>query len=181
MILNTGRIEQLQLSGDHGLRIVPTTSADLQGLTQVFTDPETRASIHWLADRVYSASDPELWVRRAYEGLVTGGELLLSLHWDNSYVGSVNVHRLPDASAEVGYWILRPFWGRGFATEGLRLALAVVMAQTDRHTLFATTSESNVGSQRVLERNCFRRCSFSDAPALGTGLRVSKLYRKDIR
>ena len=32
-------------------------------------------------------------------------------------VGSCGLGRRPSGAVEMGYWIARPFWGRGFATE----------------------------------------------------------------
>lgn len=52
---------------------------------------------------------------------------------------------------EVGYWIGRPFWGRGIATAALRDFLDIV---TER-PLEAWVSPGNIGSIRVLEKNGF--------------------------
>jgi RimJ/RimL family protein N-acetyltransferase len=53
----------------------------------------------------------------------------------------------------VGYWIGRPFWGRGYATAALRLLLEEV---TDR-PVFAHVALDNIGSRRVLEHCGFER------------------------
>ena len=42
----------------------------------------------------------------------TGGEPRL--------VGSCGLGRRPSGAVEMGYWIARPYWGRGFATEACR-------------------------------------------------------------
>src|SRR5215216_5617191 len=43
-------------------------------------------------------------------------------------VGSCGLGRRPSGSVEMGYWIARPFWGRGFATEAC--GAVVEIAQT---------------------------------------------------
>ena len=48
----------------------------------------------------------------------------------------------------VGYWIGRDFWGKGIATDALRLFVAEI-AERPLHAFVATT---NVGSIRVLEK-----------------------------
>ncbi len=53
----------------------------------------------------------------------------------------------------IGYWIGREFWGRGVATEALRLFLA----RSDVRPFYAHVAEANRGSQRVLEKNGFVR------------------------
>lgn len=53
---------------------------------------------------------------------------------------------------EIGYWIAREYWGKGLATEGLRLLLA------NHHTrpLFARVAKKNPGSRRVAEKCGFK-------------------------
>jgi RimJ/RimL family protein N-acetyltransferase len=53
----------------------------------------------------------------------------------------------------VGYWIGRPYWGRGVATRALGLMLAEVSARP----LHAHVAAHNAGSVRVLEKCGFRR------------------------
>jgi RimJ/RimL family protein N-acetyltransferase len=60
-----------------------------------------------------------------------------------------------DIGRLLGYWIGREFWGRGVATEAVRLYLTEV---TERPT-YAFVALHNVGSQRVLEKNGFTRVS----------------------
>ena len=52
---------------------------------------------------------------------------------------------------EVGYWIGRDHWGRGYATR----ALAQLLLEMLERPLFAHVADGNVGSRRVLERNGF--------------------------
>jgi RimJ/RimL family protein N-acetyltransferase len=51
----------------------------------------------------------------------------------------------------VGYWIGRPFWGRGIASEALGLFLLEEAARP----LLATVAAHNAASQRVLEKAGF--------------------------
>ncbi len=57
-----------------------------------------------------------------------------------------------DGRAMVGYWIGRAFWGRGVATEALRLLLREVKERP----LYAHVAKQNVGSVRVLEKCGFK-------------------------
>jgi RimJ/RimL family protein N-acetyltransferase len=56
---------------------------------------------------------------------------------------------------EVGYWLGRRFWGRGFATK----ALAEFLRQVKTRPLYASTVPDNTRSQRVLEKCGFTRLS----------------------
>ena len=61
---------------------------------------------------------------------------------------------------EVGFWIGRAFWGRGYATGALRLLLAEI---PDR-PIFARCAAHNAGSRRVLEHCGFVNVGEKDAP-----------------
>lgn len=59
--------------------------------------------------------------------------------------------------AEVGYALSTLFQGRGFMTEALRLLLEDLFAHSTIERVEARCAVENVGSQRVLEKNGFRR------------------------
>lgn len=43
-------------------------------------------------------------------------------------VGGCGIHRDADGTPELGYWIARPYWGLGFATEAARAVLGMARA-----------------------------------------------------
>lgn len=58
-------------------------------------------------------------------------------------------------SAEIGYWIGEPFWGKGIATGAIGLLACHGFDQLALVRLYAGIFEYNVGSMRVLEKNGF--------------------------
>jgi RimJ/RimL family protein N-acetyltransferase len=54
--------------------------------------------------------------------------------------------------AELGYWIGVPFWGRGYATEAARAAVAFGFETLRLKRIYAHHFAGNTGSQRVLEK-----------------------------
>jgi RimJ/RimL family protein N-acetyltransferase len=78
---------------------------------------------------------------------------------DGSACGGVGWSLHPDierVSAEVGYWLGRPLWGRGIMAEVLR-ALAPLIIRGHRLTrLYAVPLLRNKASGRVLEKAGFR-------------------------
>ena len=71
---------------------------------------------------------------------------------DDVVVGNI-MSWVHDDEREVGYWIGREHWGRGYATQALRLLLAEI---ADR-PVQAHIALHNVGSQRVVEHCGFVR------------------------
>ena len=53
---------------------------------------------------------------------------------------------------DVGYALLEPFWGRGFATEGAAATLKYGLGALGLPVIAAITSQANAGSIAVLEK-----------------------------
>ncbi len=57
---------------------------------------------------------------------------------------------------EVGYWVGRPFWGQGIATESLMGLIAYCCDSIGLESLLITTLATNAASQRVAVKCGFR-------------------------
>ena len=66
-------------------------------------------------------------------------------------IGSCGLGRRPSGAVEMGYWIARPYWGRGYATEAcaalIEIARALGIAQLE-----GSHFTDNPASGRVLEK-----------------------------
>jgi RimJ/RimL family protein N-acetyltransferase len=69
-------------------------------------------------------------------------------------VGSCGLGEL-DGEAELGYWIARPFWGRGYATEAARAVIQAARALGHKK-LVSSHFIDNPASGRVLRKVGFR-------------------------
>jgi len=79
--------------------------------------------------------------------------------YEDNYVGGIsvmrreNIHRL---TAEIGYHLAEPFWGRGIITEAIRKMCAYIFENTDIVRIFAEPFTHNVASCRALEKVGFQ-------------------------
>lgn len=71
-------------------------------------------------------------------------------------VGSAGLGRDPDGEMELGYWIARPFWGLGYATEAARAVVEIARHGLRLKTLKAGHFVDNPASGRVLRKIGFR-------------------------
>jgi RimJ/RimL family protein N-acetyltransferase len=55
-------------------------------------------------------------------------------------------------SAEIGYWLGEPFWGRGVMTAAVKAVTAEAFREFDLRRIFALPFADNPGSIRVLEK-----------------------------
>lgn len=78
---------------------------------------------------------------------------------DDHAIGSLgifrkeNIHRF---TAEMGYFIAEPYWGRGIVTVAIKEACAHIFAHTDILRIFAEPFIHNKGSRRALEKAGFQ-------------------------
>ena len=66
-------------------------------------------------------------------------------------VGACGLGRRPSGSVEMGYWIARPFWGRGYATEACA-TLIEIARMLGLPSLEGSHFLDNPASARVLEK-----------------------------
>lgn len=77
---------------------------------------------------------------------------------DGEAIGSISVSRCGNIhyrTAELGYYIGEPYWGRGYTTEAVKLVCEYVFGHSDILRIFAEPFAFNVASCRVLEKAGF--------------------------
>ena len=100
----------------------------------------------------YTAADAREWIEHA------GGQrpaCNFAIVVDGEAVGGIGVEMGQDVfqrSAEIGYWLGEPFWGRGIASEALRAVTEYAFATFDIIRLEAGVFSWNPASARVLEK-----------------------------
>ena len=78
--------------------------------------------------------------------------------FDGKVVGSIgvfrqnNIHRL---TAEMGYYIAEPFWGKGLGTDAIKQVSQYIFKNTDIIRIFAEPFAYNTASCRILEKSGF--------------------------
>jgi RimJ/RimL family protein N-acetyltransferase len=70
-------------------------------------------------------------------------------------IGAIGFHRTPFGPLELGYWIGRPHWGQGYATEAVAGALHWVSADWGRKAIASGHFADNARSASVLIKSGF--------------------------
>jgi [ribosomal protein S5]-alanine N-acetyltransferase len=53
---------------------------------------------------------------------------------------------------EIGWWLARPHWGRGFATEAARIALRDALGRAGLDRIISIARPANTASTRIMEK-----------------------------
>jgi RimJ/RimL family protein N-acetyltransferase len=94
--------------------------------------------------------------------LVKGGSLgyVFGIYSDEIFVGCCSLTPQQDVyriSAEIGYWIGEPHWGKGYATEAIKLLVDYAFHELNLLRVYAYVFEYNTASMQVLEKVGFEK------------------------
>ena len=163
----------------------PWQDSDAETLFKYASDPEVGPRAGW---------PPHKSVEESLEIIRTvfNAEGMWAVIWKESGEAIGCVGYLPASAsnlkiaedhAEVGYWIARPYWGKGICTEALLMVIDYCFNEKGFTTLWGDYFPSNPASGRVMEK-----CGFVDTgeetlcPNLEVGsdspVRVMKLEKK---
>jgi RimJ/RimL family protein N-acetyltransferase len=99
----------------------------------------------------YTEKDADNWLNL---GCVQNPELNFAIANPQELIGGIGLLLQADVyrySAEVGYWLAEPFWGKGITTKALIAFTKYAFEQFELRRLFAGVFEGNTPSVKVLE------------------------------
>ena len=136
----------------------PWRPSDREALAALANDRRISINLRDLFPYPYGVEDADRFIAMAQSlvpptsfAIEASGQLAGGI----GYTLHTDVERV---AAEVGYWIGVPFWGRGIATEAVRLVTATAFARhPDLRRLYALPFASNPASARVLEKAGYQR------------------------
>ena len=80
-----------------------------------------------------------------------GGPWFMVRRDDGAVVGEIGA-TVDGSTAQVGYTVVEPSWGQGYATEALRALLRFLLADPGIDRVVAETLEGHTASRRVMEK-----------------------------
>ena len=104
----------------------------------------------------YTRQNAEFWITR---GCKENGHTSKVICLEGEFVGSVGFTRQSgwrDHCAEIGYWIGEEYWGRGIASQALKILTDTAFEKYHLKKLYAPVLAPNKASMRVLEK-----CNYS--------------------
>ncbi|HET9810376.1 MAG TPA: GNAT family N-acetyltransferase [Sphingomicrobium sp.] len=148
------------------LLLRPGFPEDAPALTEAMADRlivSNLASAPW----PYTMRDSEAFLAAPRDPVLPS--MLITERTDGAprLVGACGLGRRPSGAVELGYWIARPHWNRGIATEAC-LALVDIARALRLPSLEASHFLDNPASARVLEKLGFRPTGIV-APRLSCG------------
>lgn len=145
------------------MRIVTPTSIirdwrpdDAEPLVRHADNPRIASTLRDAFPSPYTIEDARQFIDLA----TTTTDMFLAIEISGEAAGGIGIHVLNDVkhrSAEIGYWLAEPYWGRGIATDAVMAIVPVAFQQYDIVRLQAGIFSNNPASMRVLEKCGFTR------------------------
>lgn len=104
----------------------------------------------------YTLQDARTWLRKVSK---QEPETAFAIANAEEAIGGIGLHMQRDVfrhSAEIGYWLGEPFWGKGIATLTLSAFTSYTFSVFDLHRIYAGVFDGNHSSVRVLEKAGYR-------------------------
>jgi len=133
------------------LLLRPLVAADAERIADLAGDFAV-ASMTARIPYPYDARQSLAWITGLDEG-----EFVRGIEYRGELIGAVGHFRHDDGAIEIGYWIGRPWWGRGFATEAARLIVRHGFTTANAERLVCCHFVDNLASERVIAKLGFRR------------------------
>jgi 8-oxo-dGTP diphosphatase len=139
------------------LRLRRLDQRDIPALTTLAGDWEVA---RWTAviPHPFAETDAVAYVARSHAGNRVG--FAIERRIGAELIGCVGIEREgspEDETGDIGYWIGRPYWSAGYASEAVRRTVRLAFRELGLAVLEAEVMQGNFASARVLERAGFSR------------------------
>jgi ribosomal-protein-alanine N-acetyltransferase len=134
------------------IQLRPYRLADIHDLVAAANHPDINTYLRDQFPFPYTLQDAYWWLTEGVKSFASHAAITL----DDICIGGVSVvygQAESRYSGEIGYWLGRNFWGRGFATEAVLRMTDEVFAKTELLRIHAQVFSPNRASRQVLE-NC---------------------------
>lgn len=153
------------------LDLRPITKADAPAIHALVSDWEVA---RWTSNipHPYEAGMAEGWIAES-QGECDRGEAVvfaIERRADRVLMGAIGLmFEADENAAEIGYWIGRPYWHKGYATEAVRAVLRLAFGRLKLDRVTARAIDGNRASMRVQEKAGFSLVGDDEinAPARG--------------
>lgn len=134
----------------------PWTDKDLDSLVKYANNLSISKNMTNKFPHPYTIESGKSFLRMATQGSPTH---IFAIDINGEAVGGIGLHPQDDIhckNAELGYWLGEPFWGQGIISQAIPQMLNYGFKTFDITRIFARPYNTNIGSQKVLEKAGFK-------------------------
>ena len=147
----------------------PWRPADADALAKYANNPNVACNLRDRFPHPYTLRDAKAFIHSCAS---VRPHVSFAIVVDREAIGGIGISSGSDVerfSAEIGYWLGEPFWGRGITVEAVKLMSAYAFDTCRLLRLFALPFAENRQSTRVLEKAGYTREGILRASAVKAG------------
>ena len=140
----------IEIKTDRLILKKPKSKQDILSIVSQIGDWEV---VKWLAmvPYPYTYNDCESYLKES-----NNNELALNIFLVNQLIGGVGLHLHNDNYYELGYWLGKDYWGKGYATESSKYLLEYALGKLDSPKIKSGYFIDNIPSGNVLKKLGFK-------------------------
>jgi len=141
------------MSGAEQIKLRAWRRSDISSLIHYANNRKIWLNLRDLFPHPYTQAEAEKWIAICESN--QGPTTYFAIELDGEAIVGIGCRLMDDVhskTAEIGYWLGEPFWGRGIATAALKLTTDYAFQTFPLERLQATVFEWNPASARVLEK-----------------------------
>ncbi len=166
------------------LTFTPFDASDVDLAIEMFTDADVLKFAGGVMEEDEICRQMSNWTKRGDNGCIgiwcishrgngqklgSGALLPMPVEEDDTDFSLVVPGRMPDGDVEIGYFLKRSAWGKGYATEACKRLIRMAFEESTLTEVVATFEVGNIASRNVLEKAGFvdrgtMRCYGEDGP-----------------
>ncbi len=139
------------------IKLRPFDLSDRKRLAELANNKKIWDNLRDAMPHPYLEKDAENFIAKC---LSKNPMTFFAVECDGELVGSIALVPKTDVyrkSAEIGYWIGEPYWGKGIATKAISLIVEFGFKDLDIVRIYTGVYDYNLASQKVLEKNGFQK------------------------
>lgn len=126
---------------------------DMKYLSDYYNEFDAEITKYQWPDPFESIDDAKELLQEFIDEMGRDETLFLSVLSDtDEFLGSVEVHGLDEDCPELGVWIKKSEWGKGYAYQALKAALDIAKSKYGKNEFFYEADTRNVGSRKLLDK-----------------------------
>ena len=150
-------ITSSKFKGNRRLQLRPLVDSDANQIAELAGDWDVAR----MTDRIpypYTKSDADYWI----SGLPDNEEVF-AIDLEDRLIGLCGLMIREDRVADIGYWLGKPWWGQGYATEAIQILIQYGFKHRKLRLLTCCHFIDNPASERVIEKLGFKKSGDCEA------------------
>ncbi len=145
------------------VQLRPIAETDVDDIFPYASDPEFPRHMSWAPHR--DRDETRAWIASCTEALAAGTAVTWAIVHEGRACGTAGLEAIRwhvrawrVDRADLGYWIAKPLWNQGFATEAATAVTRWGFETLGLHKIAVGCAEDNKPSKRVIEKVGYRYC-----------------------